>query len=934
MINYRNKMKYFIYSLPLFLLLFSAQISLAQNTDKKTITADFNQSTFENVVRKIEAQTGYHFFYEEDDVDSLEITLSVKNVFVSSFLDQIFLNTPLNYTIDGNGHIFITNGFSISTNLGSGIVKGKIKSPQKEKTETRKDINKNGENTAGVLPVFIDNKLYDIGLKTNAAPKGTTNLAGYIRQVETGETISGALVYIDKPRLQTVTDQFGYYSINLPAGRHTLNVEAPGRFDTKRQVMLYSDGSLDVDMQEKIVQLKEVRIELGKVKNITSTTMGSNRLDMTSIKQVSTALGEVDVLRAILSLPGVKSVGEAATGLNVRGGATDQNLILFNGSTIFNPSHLFGFFSAFDADVIKDVTLYKGSIPANYGGRVSSVLDITSLDGNDKKITGSAGIGALTGKVTLEGPIIKDKTTFVLGVRSTYSNWIFGVLPEEYRKSKADFRDVTLHIRHKANAKNTIYLNGYMSGDKFKLNSDTSYSYQNKDFNVQWKHIYNNKLYSVITAGWDRYDYNSADQKSPTNAYELSYSIDQFKLNAEFSHFLSNKHKLSYGLNSTYFKVQSGTFSPYGKTSLIAYDKVPSEQGIESALYLSDQFTVTPDLTIEGGIRFSMFNYLGPQEVRSYAPGQPRQESTITSIDSYGDGKLIKTYMAPEIRFSARYTLTPTSSVKVSFNTLQQYIHMLSNTTAVSPTDIWKLSDSHIKPQEGKQVSIGFYKNLKNNTIETSVELYYKWIDNYLDYKSGATLIMNHHIETDVFATKGKSYGVELLIKKATGKLNGWITYNYSRSLIKQNDPLAGEKINNGNYYSSNFDQPHSATIIGNYRISHRFSISLNATYSTGRPITLPVGVYNYAGSSRLLYSDRNGYRIPDYFRTDFSINIEGNHKVKQLTHNSWTIGVYNWTARKNAYSIYFVAENGMVKGYKLSIFGTAIPFITYNIRF
>ena len=443
-----------------------------------------------------------------------------------------------------------------------------------------------------------------------------------------------------------------------------------------------------------------------------------------------------------------------------------------------------------------------------------------------------------------------------------------------------------------------------------------------------------NKLYSVITAGWDNYDYQSADQKSPTGAYELSYSINQYKLNAEFSHFLTNKHKLSYGFNSTYFQVQSGTFSPYGKSSLIAYDKVAAEQGIESALFLSDQFTVSPDFTIEGGVRFSMFNYLGPQDVRSYAAGQPLQESTVTSVESFGSGKLIKTYMAPEIRFSARYTLSPTSSVKASFNTLQQYIHMLSNTTAVSPTDIWKLSDAHIKPQEGKQVSIGFYKNFKDNTIETSVELYYKWIDNYLDYKSGATLIMNHHIETDVFATKGKSYGVELLIKKSTGKLNGWLTYTYSRSLIKQNDPLAGETINNGDYYSSNFDQPHSATIIGNYRISHRFSISLNATYSTGRPITLPVGVYNYAGSARLLYSDRNGYRIPDYFRTDFSVNIEGNHKVKQFTHNSWTVGVYNLTARKNAYSIYFVAENGMVKGYKLSIFGTAIPFITYNIRF
>ncbi len=288
----------------------------------------------------------------------------------------------------------------------------------------------------------------------------------------------------------------------------------------------------------------------------------------------------------------------------------------------------------------------------------------------------------------------------------------------------------------------------------------------------------------------------------------------------------------------------------------------------------------------------------------------------------------------PEYRASARYSLSDNSSLKASFNTMSQYIHMLSNTTTISPSDIWKLSDPNIKPQSGSQISFGFYKNLKSNTIEASVEVYYKWLKNYLDYKSGATLVMNHHIETDVFATKGKSYGIEFLIKKATGKFNGWIGYTYSRSLIRQDDPLAGELINGGNFYPSNFDQPHNGTMIGNYRINHRFSVSLNVAYSTGRPITIPIAVYDYAGSARLLYSDRNEYRIPDYFRTDFSMNIDGNHKVKQLTHNSWTLGVYNLTAQKNAYSVYYISENSRIKGYKLSIFGTAIPFLTYNIRF
>jgi len=657
-------------------------------------------------------------------------------------------------------------------------------------------------------------------------------------------------------------------------------------------------------------------------------------LDIVSMKQIPTAFGELDVLKAVLTLPGVKSVGEASTGLNVRGGATDQNLILFNGANIYNPSHFFGFFSAFDPDVIKEVTLYKSSIPANYGGRISSVLDITSQDGNDKKIKGSAGIGVLTGKVTVEGPLIKDKTTFVAGVRTTYSNWLFNILPKEYNKSNASFQDATLHISHKVNNKNNIYLNGYISGDKFTLNSDTSYQYQNKNANIKWKHNFNNRFYGVLTAGIDHYDYKVSGYGNPVNAYKLSYIINQYKLNADVSYFLNNKHKIAFGLSSLYYNIHSGSFTPVGKESLVIPDAIEAEHAIESALYASDQYNITSKFSVEGGIRFSVFSYLGPKHIFNYAPGLPKQESNILNADFYPAGKIIKTYNGPEYRVSARYFLSDNSSIKASFNSLRQYIHMLSNTTAISPTDIWKLSDPNIRPQLGSQVSFGLYKNLKSNTIETSVEVYYKWIKNYLDYKSGAILIMNHHIETDVFTTKGKAYGVEFLVKKATGKLNGWITYTYSRSLIRQNDPLAGELINGGNYYASNFDQPHNATMIGNYRITHRYSISLNVTYNTGRPITLPIAVYDYAGSARLLYSYRNEYRIPDYFRTDFSLNIDGNHKVKQLTHNSWTFGVYNWTARKNAYSVYYISQNGFIRGYKLSIFGTAIPFITYNIRF
>ncbi|MDQ2720188.1 MAG: TonB-dependent receptor [Bacteroidota bacterium] len=915
------------------IVLFSATISFAQETKSDLISGDFRNVSFEQLAKKIEAQTPFHFYFDITQVDSMDITLSVSKVHLPAILDEVFKNTDLHFSIDKENNVFITKGFVLPTEPGTGFFNGKKDLPG---INSNKKANPEFVRAAKIVTteISIENKLFEIGLKTNEAPKGNVNLAGYIRDAQTGESLTGAMIYVEKPHVQVASDQFGYYSITLSAGRHTLNVIAQGMFDTKRQLMLYSDGKFNIDMDEKILKLKEVKVEVGKERNVRSTIMGTNRLDIVAMKQIPTAFGEVDVLRAVLSLPGVKSVGEASTGLNVRGGATDQNLILFNGANIYNPSHLFGFFSAFDPDVIKDVTLYKSSIPANFGGRISSVLDITSLDGNDKKITGSAGIGPLTSKVTLEGPIIKDKTTFVAGVRTTYSDWLFKILPKEYNKSSASFQDATIHISHKVDNKNNIYLNGYISGDKFNLNSDTSYQYHNKNANIKWKHTFNNRFYGVLTAGIDHYDYKVAGYDNPVNAYALSYVINQYKASADFSYFLNNKHKLAFGASSLLYNIHSGSFVPFGKESLVIADTIEAEHALESAVYFSDQYNISPKFSVEAGIRYSLYNYLGPKHINTYAPGLPRQESNITGTDFYPAGKIIKTYRGPEYRASARYSLSDNTSLKASYNTLSQYIHMLSNTTAISPTDIWKLSDPNIKPQQGSQVSFGFYKNLKSNTIETSVELYYKWIKNYLDYKSGAVLIMNHHIETDVFTTKGKSYGIEFLVKKSTGKLNGWASYTFSRSLIRENDPLAGELINGGNYYPTNFDQPHNATMIGNYRITHRYSVSLNVSYSTGRPITLPVGVYDYAGSARLLYSDRNGYRIPDYFRTDFSMNIDGNHKVKQVTHNSWTFGVYNWTGKKNAYSVYFISQNGGIHGYKLSIFGSAIPFITYNIRF
>lgn len=911
-------------------LFLQACLTVALAQEKKLISGNFVELKFDDFVRNIESQSSYVFYYNRSETDSFTVTIQVKDAFLPSLLTKIFEKTDFEFTIDKNDHVFITRGRALSLNLPEGFFRGEapLEAVAKSKVE-----NEEKKTNATQQQPSVENKIIEIGTPGRKKPGDRINISGYVRNVDNGEELSGVNISVDGTRVVVTTDQFGYYSLLLPPGRHVINYSFMGTFDTRRQIILYSEGKLDVDLQNKVIQLKEVVIEPEKERNIRSSVMGMDRLNITAIKQIPAVMGELDVLRVVMNLPGVKTVGEATTGMNVRGGATDQNLILFNDLNLYNPTHLFGFFSAIDPDLIKDVNLYKSSIPAKFGGRISSVLDIVSLDGNSKKLTGSAGIGPLTGKIALNGPIVKEKTTFALGLRSTYSDWILKLLPEEYKNSSASFYDGTLHISHNIDKKNQIYLNGYYSRDKFSLDEDTRYAYQNMNGNIRWRHNFNSQFYGVFLVGVDNYNYQTKDSTYPVEAYGLNYQISQYKAKVDFNYFLSNKHTLTFGLSSQLYKVKPGELFPWGNSFLVA-DTLQKEQGLESAVYVSDQFNVSEDFTIDAGLRLNAYQYLGPNSVLQYAPGLPLIEENITGTRFYPNGKIIRSDWLPDYRIGMRYMLTEKTSLKASLNSLSQIIHQISNSTAVTPTDIWKLSDPHILPQTGTQASLGIYRNLKNNTIETSIEVYYKWIKNYLDYKSGANLLMNHHLETDVMNTKGKAYGIEAFVKKSTGKLNGWISYTYSRAFSKQDDLLAGETINGGNWYPSNFDQPHSLAIIANYRFSHRFSLSSNVNYSTGRPITLPIGVFEYEGSQRVLYSDRNAYRIPDYFRMDISMNIEGNHKVHQLTHNSWTVGIYNLFARRNAYSVYFISEGGRVRGYKLSIFGTAIPYLTYNIRF
>ena len=683
-------------------------------------------------------------------------------------------------------------------------------------------------------------------------------------------------------------------------------------------------------------ELAEIVVVGGRQSAVRSTTMGSEKFKPQLLKNIPSAFGESDIMKVVLTLPGVTTVGEASSGYNVRGGATDQNLILFNGGTVYNPSHLFGLFTSFNSDAVEDVELFKSSIPVEYGGRISSVLKVTSKEANMQKLTGSASIGALTSKANVEVPIVKDHVSLLLNGRTTYSDWMLKQLPEDsgYKNGSANFYDFSGVLTWKLNSLHRLKIYGYWSHDKFSFSSQDKYGYENRNFSAEWRSLLNERVTLTASAGLDHYDYFNEDRNTPSMAARLSFGIDQIWGKLHIRQRLSEKQVLSYGLSVQHYNVQGGTYEPIGEESCITTDQLQREKALESAAFIDYEHSLTEKLSVSAGLRYSMFNALGPRDVNFYHDGELPTEETL--LETRRETGIIKTYHAPEIRLSARYALMENLSLKAGFNTMHQYIHKVSNTSIMSPTDIWKLSDLNIKPQNGWQVAAGIYHETAGKKYEFSAEVYYKHIGDYLNYRSSAVLLMNHHLETDVISTKGRAYGVELQVKKPVGTLNGWVSYTYSRSQLRQDDERVAVPLNNGEWYPSEYDRPHEVKAVLNLKFTERYSFSSNFNYATGRPTTLPAGKYYDSYNQKYMpyYTDRNTYRIPDYMRLDLAFNIEPTHKLTSFLHTSFSIGVYNALARKNAYNVYYVTEGEEIKGYKLSVFGTAIPYVSLNIRF
>ena len=869
----------------------------------------------------IEKQTNYRIYCTPEVSDSMKVTIDETNAEPLALLRQTLQRTSFQVSAFQNA-VYIIEDKTLITTLPESFYKRPVVSADNYLPMFERDTKASSETL-----------IYAIGNPNNPSTSSVV-MTGVVTNFKTGETMPGITLLLEDPLIGSTTDAFGFYSIRLPPGRCELIIRGMGMKDSRRQLMLFSDGRLDIEMDEQVYSLSEVSILGYKIDNIRSVSGGMERLQMRTIKNIPTVLGEADLLRIVLTLPGVKSAGEISSGFNVRGGATDQNLILYNDGTIFSPTHMFGLFSTFNPDIVDNMELYKSGIPAKYGGRISSVLDINSKDGNRKKFQGAASIGLLTSRLTLEGPLFKGKGSAIVGGRTTYSNWLLRMIPESsgYNNGSAGFYDLNASVNYKFDEQNSVYLTGYYSRDRFRFTKMDQYAYQNTNISAKWRHIFNSQFTGTYVAGYDHYGYNNRDTTDIYNAYDIEYKINQYFAKADFSYYLNNEHMLNAGINTIYYRLSPGNYRPAHQDSDIREKKLLTEQSQETAAYLSDQWEISPELMVSAGIRYSMFNVLGPRVYNVYKKDYLPSLETIERTDSAGNG-IMKTWHGPEFRFSLRYIIDDNTSLKAGVNTMRQYIHKISNTTVMSPTDTWKLSDASIRPQTGTQYVVGVFRNFAKNTVETSVEAYYKTMKNYLDYRGGAELLMNPHVETEVAGVKGKAYGVELMVKKSLGKLNGWVSYTWSRSMLHRHEELSSS-ANTSDWYPADFDKPHEVKFVGNFKLTHRYSFSLNCDYSTGRPITYPVSKYKMGENEYVYYSERNKYRIPDFFRVDISFNIEAGHHLTNLTHGYFNIGIYNVTGRKNAYSVYYVTENRHVKTYKLSIFGVPIPYASYNIRF
>lgn len=760
--------------------------------------------------------------------------------------------------------------------------------------------------------------------------------SGQILSVTEEEPLIGATLYIDELDTGTVTGVNGKFSLAIPAGKYHVRVNSVGFIEETTVIELTEDRHMDIELADKVLELSEVIIrDEAEDVNVSDVAVGISRLSNLAIRAQPAFLGEADVVRSLLMLPGVTSVGEASTGINVRGGSADQNLFLYDDAPVFNTSHLFGLFSAFNNDMINQVTLMRAGIPAKYGGRLSSVVEVKSRESLVDQFMLNGGIGLVSSRLAAEVPLWKDHMSFIAGGRTSYSDFLLGFFPDNnISNSSAFFYDANFKLNYRIGPKNTLLLSLYSSYDDFSLPSDTTYNWGTRNASLRWNHLFGEDLVGNFVLAFSDYDYGIAGDKKPYN-FDWKAGINYKNIKTDFIYLGRDRHRLEFGGGVIWYILGQGDLIP-GPESALNEKRIEAEHSRESAVYVNDEFTISEKLKLMVGLRYTMYELIGPKTINFYEGGMPRSESNIVRSEFFSDGRVIERYHGFSPRISLRIGINDKSSVKLSYNRLNQFLYLVSNTTTITPVDIWKSSDPYMEPQRGDQYALGYFRNFFSNTIETSAEIYYKNLDNIVDYKDGAVLFLNPFLEADLLQGEGRAYGIELMARKKIGILTGWFSYAYSRTERKINGISDIETINNGQYYPSSFDKPHDLKLSSILKLSRRWSISGNFIYSSGRPATFPSGKYEINKFTLADFAVRNQHRIPDYHRLDLAITFEGTNIRNKRWVSSWTLSVFNVYSRENAYSVFFQPKPGsrLPQAYKLSILGAAFPALTYNFTF
>lgn len=749
---------------------------------------------------------------------------------------------------------------------------------------------------------------------------------GKIRDAENGEALFGATIYVSELKTGTASDVYGNYSLTMPEGNYTLVITYIGYQSEERKIELNSNLTLNLEMKPRLETLREVEVTSEKQdRNVTRPEMSTFKMDIKTIQKIPSLMGEVDIIKAIQLLPGVQTVSEGTNGFSVRGGSPDQNLILLDDATVYNASHLMGVFSVFNNDAIKDVKLFKGDIPPQYGGRLASVLDIRMEEGNSKRFEVTGGIGLIASRLTVEGPVLKDKMSFILSGRRTYADLFLALSSNDQLKgNKLYFYDFNAKINYRLNDNNTIFASGYFGRDVFK-NAFSNMNWGNETGTLRWNHLFSKRLFSNFTFNYSNYTYYLGTPTDMVSSFEWLSNLRDLGVKGDLSYYLNTSNTIRFGASVIYHMIDPGLARGTGDQSVFTEVHVPHNYSFESGIYASNEQKLGDHLTLKYGLRLSLFQNIGPGTVYNY-------DETYTATDStvYPSGEFYNTYYGIEPRLGVLYTINARHSVKASYSRTNQYLQLAQNSTVGTPLDIWFPSSPNVKPQIADQVALGYFRNFRDNTIETSVEGYYKWMDHVIDFKDFANLLLNPKLEGELRVGKAWSYGLEFLVRLNEQKLNGWVSYTYSRTFRQI------PEINDGVAYPAPYDKPHNLAVVANYQISKRFSASLNWVYATGSAVTFPTGRALIGGKIVPIYSDRNAYRFPDYHRLDLSVTFAS--KEKPGRRFSWDLNasVYNVYNRHNTWAINFLQEEdqpNVTYAEKIYLFGI-VPSITFNFHF